>query len=141
MSIDRLGMPAAVKHRLVRALPQHASSGAPFVDVWPRGVDERRCAACRADHYEVAAYYVVSDYESLVPLEKALQEVPGVYVTTQMRAGQGAHTVTNPGYPEALGVRRRDLRWMRPCVLALMRDDDTTPQAPYERPRGALERP
>jgi hypothetical protein len=41
MSIDRLGMPAAVKHRLVRALPQHASSGAPFVDVWPRGVDVR----------------------------------------------------------------------------------------------------
>jgi hypothetical protein len=72
-----------------------------------------------AHHYEVQVYYTTNDSGSLDRLEQALRELPGVYLTTQVR-GRGRNEVTNPEWPIALGTSRRGFHDLRPQVLALV---------------------
>jgi hypothetical protein len=118
----RTGYPSELKHRLERVLP--GQDRTLVVRVTPRDRAHRKCAAWSADHYEVQAYYAVTSHDALDVLEKALGEVPGVYLTTQVRtlAGRLRNTVTNPGWPAALGTSRRGLHELRPQVLALIAD-------------------
>jgi hypothetical protein len=74
-----------------------------------------------AHHYEVQAYYTTTSADALDRLEEALRELPGVYLTTQIRPrGLLRNAVTNPDWPAALGTSRRGLHDPRPQVLALI---------------------
>lgn len=121
MTTYRIGLPSEVKRELEYTLPRQAGTSAPVVRVTPRDRDQRKCAAYEAHHYEVQAFYTTTDTESLDLLEKALRELPGVYMTTQVR-GRGCNKVTNSAWPAALGTSRRGFHELRPQVLALIRD-------------------
>lgn len=72
-----------------------------------------------ADHYEISAYYSATapdNDDSYLLLEEALEDTPGVYMTTQAAGGN----FTNPDWPAAIGSRRRDRKDMRQQVIALM---------------------
>lgn len=119
MKTHRIGYPSELKRQLEGVLPGRERT--LVVRVTPRDRAHRKCAAWNADHYEVQAYYAVTSREALDVLEKALGDVPGVYLTTQVRgAGQIRNEVTNPGWPAALGTSRRGLHELRPQVLALI---------------------
>lgn len=115
-------LPSELKRDLESALPRR--QGATLsVRVIPRDRAERRCSAYEADHYEVRAFYTMTDADALDLLEKALADIPGVYLTTQLSRGvRDRNMVTNPVWPAALGQRRRDFHSLRPQVLALVRD-------------------
>lgn len=125
MTTYNLGYPADLRRRLEATLPRELGKYRPQVNVTPRDRDEKRCAAYEADHYEVHAHYSPSDRDLLGPLEEALKAEPGVYLTTQVYGvpGQG-NLFTNPGWPPALGTRRRDRNDLRAQVIALIRDED-----------------
>lgn len=122
MTTYRIGMPSELKRQLQCVLARQCGR-TPIVRVTPRDRAERKCAAYDADHYEVQAYYYAmsDDPDSLAPLEKALRELPGVYITTQVR-GQRRNEVTNPEWPAALGSSRRGFHELRPQAIALIRD-------------------
>lgn len=124
MTTYRVGMPSDLKRKLERILPrcQGAMLG---VRVIPRDRAERQCPVYDADHYEVRAYYTMTDSHALDLLEKALREMPGVYLTTQIGHSEGdrdRNAVANPEWPAALGERRRGFHGLRPQVLALISD-------------------
>lgn len=121
MTTYRIGLPSELKRELEYTLPLQHGTGSPVVRVTPRDRDQRKCAAYGAHHYEVHAFYTTTDTDSLDLLEKALREIPGVYLTTQVR-GRGRNEVTNPDWPTALGISRRGFRELRPQVLALIGD-------------------
>jgi hypothetical protein len=108
--------PSELKRRLQSTLPRQPD--VPFVRITPRDQDERRCTARSADHYEVAAYYTDRNPGLLQPLEKALGEVPGVYMTTRIH-GWGP-PVSNPDWPVAWMRRCRGFGNLAPQVVALM---------------------
>jgi len=112
--------PSELKRRLESALPRQPE--APFVRITPRDHDERRCPARCADHFEIAASYTDADPRLLEPLEKALGEVPGVYLTTRIH-GWG-RPISNYDWPVAWIRRCRGFGNLRPQVLALIRDPD-----------------
>jgi hypothetical protein len=116
----RLGFPSELKRHLECTLP-HPRGCSLGVRVTPRDRAERRCPVYDADHYEVQAYYTSFDPGLLDQLEKTLRELPGVYLTTQVR-GRGRNEVTNPEWPAALGLSRRGFHELRPQVLALIGD-------------------
>lgn len=123
MTTYRLGYPSELKRELHAVLPRQNEMHPPVVRVTPRDRAEHRCAAYDADHYEVHVYYVPkTDTDELDRLEKALGEVSGVYLTTQVRRMPGSNAVTNPEWPARLGTSRRDLGDLRPQVLALIGD-------------------
>ena len=93
-----------------------------MVTITPRGRDERRCPAYAADHYEVNVFYAASDLAALDPLEEALKAEPGVYLTTRVHADSAQPWFSNPGWPPALGSKRRDRNQLRVQVIALMSD-------------------
>ncbi|MEU4828791.1 hypothetical protein AB0H37_43710 [Actinomadura sp. NPDC023710] len=121
MSTYRLGFPSQLKRQLQDSLPRQHGTYSPVVSVTPRDRAERKCPVYDADHYEVQAYYTTTDADSLDLLEQALREMPGVYVTTQVR-GRGRNEVTNPDFPNRLGASRRGLHDLRPQVIALIGD-------------------
>jgi hypothetical protein len=122
MSTYRLALPSELERRLQGSLPRQHGAYPPVVRVTPRDRVERKCPVYAADHYEVQAYYMTTDSDSLDLLEQAFRELPGVYVTTQVR-GRGCNEVTNPDFPFRLGAGRRGLRELRPQVIALIADD------------------
>ncbi|MGN2642298.1 hypothetical protein ACTD5D_40245 [Nocardia takedensis] len=123
MTTYRIGLPSELKSELQRILPRR--EGATLgVLVTPRDRAERRCPAYAADHYEVQAFYTRSNHEAMNLLEQALDSLPGVYLTTQVRRSD-RNTVTNPAWPESLGTRRRGFHDLRPQVLALIKDRPT----------------
>jgi len=109
--------PAILKRQLEATLPSR--NGTLVVRVTPRDSAHRKCAAWNADHFEVQAYYTTTGPDALDLLERALQELPGVYLTTQVR-GPGRNQVTNPEWPAALGASRRGFFDLRPQVVALI---------------------
>jgi hypothetical protein len=112
-------LPSKLRRQLQDTLPrQHGESA--FVRVTPRDRAERSCSAYAADHYEVQAYYTTTTPGSLDQLEQALRELPGVYLTTQVRGSRGCNGVTNPAWPPRLGANRRGFHNLRPQVLALI---------------------
>lgn len=116
MSTDTLGYPAHLRDTLRYKLP-----GRPVVHVYPRDEDHRRCPVYAADHYEVTAFYTaVGDDHDRAALEQALRELPGTYLTTQLRGNFPAPgvTVSNPGWP----VRYPRGSSLRVQVRALLRD-------------------
>lgn len=113
-------MPSELKRQLERTLPDREGATL-WVRVTPRDRRERKCAVYAADHYEVQAYYTSTDRHALDLLERALGELPGVYLTTQVH-GRDRNAVTNSAWPAALGERRRGFHDLRPQVLALLRD-------------------
>jgi hypothetical protein len=127
MSVYKLPYPAELAYRLRGSLPKNPSGASIHnVLVTPRDADERKCAAWCADHYEVSAYYMATDLAGWERLEEALAAVPGVYLTTRViGSGTGQHGgwVSNPAWPPRLGTKRRDLRHLRPQVIALIRDE------------------
>lgn len=126
MSTRTLGMPADLRRRLEYILPRQRGTYPPFVRVTPRDADERRCAAWASDHYEVHAFYTTSDTGSLAALEAAFQDVPGVYLTTQVDSSGGRTVFNNPAWPAPLGSDRRDRDSLRIQVIALIRDEGPT---------------
>jgi hypothetical protein len=106
---------------LQKALPRQHGTYPAVVRVTPRDRAERKCPVYECDHYEVQAFYTWTEADSLDELEKTLRDLPGVYLTTQVR-GLGRNQVMNPRWPAALGASRRDFHYMRPQVLALIRD-------------------
>lgn len=135
MSIFR--SPSDFKIHLEAELPTYRKLPAN-VRLTPRDKDERPCAAYKADHYEVQAYYTTVSYESLDVLEESLRTVPGVYATTQVRRSSDRVTAknvfTNPAWPPGLGIERRDRRDLRPQVLALVRDEKPTANHAAKKP-------
>lgn len=121
MSTYRLGYPSGLINQLQHSLPRPRGTGSLVVRVTPRDRAERKCAAYDADHYEIQAYYTTTDPDALDHLEKALRELPGVSVTTQVR-GRECNEVTNPDWPVQLGARRRGFHLLRPQVMALIAD-------------------
>lgn len=125
MTTYRLGFPSELRRQLEGALPNGTCCPAT-VRVTARDCAERRCPAWDAEHYEVMAYYTTTDPASLDRLEMALRELPGVYLTTQVRRADDRVTspnaFTNPDWPVPLGTKRRDRDRLRPQVLALIRD-------------------
>lgn len=119
MSTYQLPFPSELKRQLEGSLPRQYGTYSPVVRVTPRDRAERKCPVYDADHYEVQAYYATTDSDSLDLLEQALHELPGVYVTTQVR---GRNEVTNPDFPARLGASRRGLHELRPQVIALIGD-------------------
>jgi hypothetical protein len=119
-----LKYPAEMKRDLESVLPsRHAAS--LVVRVTPRDQGGRKCPAYAADCYEVQAYYTRTSPEALDLLEKAFQDQPGVYLTTQVRddgSGRLRNEVTNPEWPARLGRSRPGLHELRAQVLALVRD-------------------
>ncbi|MGP4027259.1 hypothetical protein [Actinomadura sp. 3N407] len=113
----RFKMPSEWRRHLEATLPRKHGA-APVVRVTPRDTANRRCAAWSADHYEVQAYYTTTDRASLDALEDALRQVPGVYLTTQIRGHGRVNEVTNPAWPIAAGAARRGFHDLRPQVLA-----------------------
>lgn len=122
MTTNRLGSPSELKHALERALPRQNETYSPVVHVTPRDAAFRKCAAWAAEMYEIQAFYTTSDGNSLDRLEDALGEMPGVFLTTQVRPAQGRNTATNTSWPAPLGVSRRGWHDLRPQVLALIVD-------------------
>lgn len=129
MTVDKLPYPADLERTLCHRLPQQ-NGGTPVVHVSPRDRDHRQCAVWKADHYEIAAFYHDTDRKFLGPLEEALQQVPGVYMTTQIQGHGGfpggpepTVTVSNPDWPPTRGTARRDRHDLRPQVIALMSDE------------------
>jgi hypothetical protein len=121
----RLGQPAELRDRLQAELPRQP--GATLgVRVTPRDRRERRCPAYDADHYEVHAFYTTANLDALTVLETALRAVPGVYLTTRVQPGLGGNIFSNPAWPDALGIARRDRNDLRPQVIALIRDPQET---------------
>ena len=111
--------PPELKRQLERTLPRQNGTS-PVVRVTPRDRAHRKCAVWNADHYEVQCFYTTMSAETLDRLEMALREIPGVYLTTQVRGVGGLRNeVTNPEWPPALGTSRRGLHDLRPQVLAL----------------------
>lgn len=85
----------------------------PHVQITPRDVYEKRCAAYAADHYEIAAYYISIGHE-LLSLYVALVRLPEVYLLTY--AGTGRQV--EPEWP----INYRDKNdSFRPQVRALWR--------------------
>jgi hypothetical protein len=121
MTTYETGLPSDLKRRLEYLLPRQHGTCSPIVRVTPRDHAERKCAAYVADHYEVQAYYTTTDADSLDLLEKALRELPGVYMTTQVR-GRGRNELTNPEWPAAAGTARRGFHDLRPQVIAFISD-------------------
>ena len=125
MSTYTLPLPATMRDRLRDALPRYGG-GQAVIMVTPRSRDERRCPAYDAHHYEVHAYYTTLSADALPALEQALRETPGVYATTQVCPVPGTaaaeNTFSNPDWPPALGVARRDRHRLRPQVIALIKD-------------------
>lgn len=123
MTIHRI-YPPELKRQLERTLPHQNGTLPPVVRVTPRDRAHRKCAVWSAAYYEVEAYYTTNDSGSLDRLEKALREMPGVYLTTQVRGRSGhlgaPNEATNPEWPAALGVSRRGFHDLRPQVLALV---------------------
>jgi hypothetical protein len=115
-------LPAELRQQLEYTLPGDARSRV-MVKVTPRDHAELKCAAYEADHYEIQAYYHRMGHELLGPLQRALQEVPGVYLTTQIWGNfpQRGTTVSNPDWPERLGSKRREGHLLRPQVMGLIR--------------------
>lgn len=123
MTTYRLGYPSELKRVLQAVLPRRNGVHMPIVRVTPRDSDHRRCAAYDADHYELQVYYVpTTEPNDLDRLEKALGEVSGVRLTTQVRRLLGRNAVTNPDWPDRLGISRRSIHDLRPQVLALISD-------------------
>ena len=119
----RLGLPSELKRALISALPRQNDTYSPVVRVTPRDGEGRKCSAYAAEMYEIQAYYTTTDPGSLDLLQKALGEMPGVFLTTQVRPVRGAgNEVTNSAWPAKLGVSRRGLHQLRPQVLALISD-------------------
>jgi hypothetical protein len=121
MTTYRIGLPSVLKRGLEQELP-HRDGAMLGVRVTPRDRAERRCAAYDADHYEVQAYYTRTDHDALDLLEKAIAELPGVYLTTQVVSERDRNAVTNPEWPVPLGISRRGFHDLRPQVLALISD-------------------
>ena len=116
-----LTYPSDLKRQLECTLPRHNGTLAPVVRITPRDGAHRKCAVWSAHHYEVHAYYTTTSAGALDRLEEALRELPGVYLTTQVRPrGQLRNEVTNPAWPAVLGTSRRGLHDLRPQVLALI---------------------
>jgi hypothetical protein len=69
--------------RISEKIPSNGRDHARF-SVAPRDREGRTCAAWRADHYWVRAYYTNCNGVDLGPLEAALKGWPGVYRTTQV---------------------------------------------------------
>lgn len=122
MTTHRLPYPAELVRKLQGILPRQAAWGMLYVRVTPRDLHQRKCAAYEAEHYELQAFYTTMSPNSLDRLEAAVAELPGVYVTTQVRGEKDRNTVMNPVWPAALGERRRGFHDLRPQVLALIRD-------------------
>jgi hypothetical protein len=121
MTLHRM-YPSELRHQLERTLPYQNGTLSTVVRVTPRDRDHRKCAVWNADHYEVQAYYTTSNSTSLDRLKEAMRELPGVYMTTQVRyVGRLRNLLTNPEWPAALGTSRRGLHDLRPQVLALVR--------------------
>jgi len=95
----------------------------PTVRVTPRDGAYRKCAVWSARYFEVQVFYTYTTAGALDRLEQALRETPGAHLTTQVR-GRGrnglTNEVTNPGWPAALGPKRRGFHDLRPQVLALV---------------------
>jgi hypothetical protein len=125
MTTFRLGLPAELRNRLQAELPRWPGHSAA-VRVTPRDRRERRCPAYDADHYEVHAFYTTAALDALAVLETALRAVPGVYLTTRVMPGAGGNIFSNPAWPDALGITRRDRNDLRPQVIALIRDPQKT---------------
>lgn len=106
MSTIKLGLPSELKRRLEYSLPSQPGAGRPAVRVTPRDRRERRCAAYAADHYEVQAFTTTTSADSLRALEEALQAVPGVYATTQVRVDDPGASLANTFTSPARGTER-----------------------------------
>jgi hypothetical protein len=129
MTVTTLGRPADLEAALRRRL-DHPAGSTLVIRVIPRDEKEIKCGARWADHYEARVYYTVVTPETLPVLEGQLQDIPGVYATTQVHADPGnpwKNVFTNPGWPAKLGIRRRDRNELRPQVLALIRDPEGKP--------------
>ncbi|MGH3278120.1 MAG: hypothetical protein ACRDNW_03180 [Trebonia sp.] len=131
-----IGLPSDFERRLTAVLPVHGGLP-PSVEAFPYDRHERPCAAGNADHYEVHARYAAAGESALDSLEGALKALPGVYATTQVRDGRRAdggrswrNTFTNPAWPGALGTERPNCHELRPQVLALIRAEKRTGEAP-----------
>lgn len=122
MPTYRTVLPAELRHQLEDLLPRQHGVCRPVVQVTPRDRGGRKCPAYEADHYEVRAFYTTTDADSLDLLEKALREMPGVYVATQVRRVRGRNEVTNSEWPAAAGTVRRGFHDLRPQVIALIAD-------------------
>lgn len=122
MTIYRLGLPSELVRTLGYALPRQNETYSPVVRVTPRDAAFRKCAAWAAEMYEIQAFYTTSTPPSLDRLEDVLSEMPGVFLTTQVRPERGRNTATNTSWPAPLGVSRRGWHDLRPQVLALIRD-------------------
>ena len=92
MTTYRIGYPSDVKRKLEQLLPRLGSSTLT-VKVTPRDRAERKCPVWDADHYEVHAYYTTTSPDVLDQLEKAISELPGVYLTTQVRGSSGSNII------------------------------------------------
>jgi len=130
MGVHGLGTPADLARHLERVLPQVPGSWIRVI-VIPRNTAEKKCALWEADHYEVRVMYTQMNEKLLEPLEKALQERPEVFLTTQVvpfhsgsRGERVRNMVTNKAWPPKLGTLRRDFHALRPQVIALMTDQD-----------------
>lgn len=134
MSTWTLGMPGQMRRQLEHSLPRPRGLQA-HVSITPRDRRGHRCPAYDAACYEVHAYYTTSDLPSLAVLEQALQQVPGVYLTTQVyrRGGPASHNeFTNPRWPARLGTARRGRDDLRVQVMALVKDPAPAPAASKE---------
>jgi len=135
MSTARLPLPSELKWELTARLPRWENEEAR-VFVTPCDKDGRRCAAWRADHYCIQAFYTPTAVPSLGPLEQALQVWPGVYRTTKVHVllddnGQMIGKTPLPVDRDWPDKKLITDPYLRPQVWALIRDDQN--QLPFRR--------
>ena len=105
MSTSTLPYPAQLERELKYKLPREVYG----IHVIPRDETGRKCAAWRADFYEVKARLVHTPLPGeLDPVEDALKAIPGVYRTTQEACAVAGDPVTGAG---ALPARVLDPDW------------------------------
>jgi hypothetical protein len=118
MSTSTWPSPAQLSRTLPNKLPGALDMGDyPHVTVYARDEDEKRCPLWRADHYEIAVYYIRMS-TPLLPLWVALERMPEVYQLTYF----GGSYVPDPAWP--VRYRQRDVDF-RPQVRALWRPINT----------------
>jgi hypothetical protein len=94
-------------HDLARSLPVGPNNDRVHIRSWPLDRRGRRCAEWCAHHHMIRAFYTVTSYrDDLSELEQALQNVPGVYATTQVLKAK----VVNPDWPYQWRITDSGLR-------------------------------